>query len=104
MTSAEITGRLEALGPTIRARRGEIEDARRLPPDLADALRHTQVFAMSVPRTIGGLQALPADILRAIETVSAADGSTGWCTGRRRQQRQRRLHARIRRTNGVCEA
>ena len=80
MTSAEITGRLEALGPTIRARRGEIENARQLPPDLAEAVRQTQVFAMSVPRAIGGLQALPADILRAIETVAAADGSTGWCT------------------------
>jgi alkylation response protein AidB-like acyl-CoA dehydrogenase len=37
------------------------------------------MFSLGVPRAIGGQEASPADILRAAETVAAADGSTGWC-------------------------
>jgi alkylation response protein AidB-like acyl-CoA dehydrogenase len=65
--------------PSIRSRRAEIEQARRLPRDLADELRSAGVFRMSVPRAIGGDEARPVDILRTVETVATADGSTGWC-------------------------
>lgn len=65
--------------PSIRARRQEIEQARRMPRDLVDALRTTGMFGLSVPRAIGGGEAGPLDIMRAIETVATADGSTGWC-------------------------
>jgi len=71
---------LERLIPGIRARREEIEQARRMPRDLVDELRATGVFSLSVPRAIGGQEAAPTPILRTIETVAAADGSTGWCT------------------------
>jgi alkylation response protein AidB-like acyl-CoA dehydrogenase len=71
---------IEALLPAIRARRDEIEQNRRLPRDLVDALRQTRIFALSVPRVLGGDEAGPLDLMRAIETVSTADGSTGWCT------------------------
>ena len=37
--------------PAIIARSGEIETARRLPPDLVDALRSIGVFHMFVPRS-----------------------------------------------------
>ena len=65
--------------PSIRARRQEIEQARRMPRDLVDSLRKTGMFGLSVPRAIGGGEAGPLDIMRAIETVATADGSTGWC-------------------------
>jgi alkylation response protein AidB-like acyl-CoA dehydrogenase len=68
-----------ALLPEIRARRSEIEKARRMPKDLAEDLRKTGIFALGVPRQIGGEEAAPTDIMRAIETVSTADGSVGWC-------------------------
>ncbi len=70
---------LQDLLPAIRARREEIEQARRMPRDLIDDLGKTGIFSLSIPRAIGGQEAAPADILRAIETVAAADGSTGWC-------------------------
>jgi alkylation response protein AidB-like acyl-CoA dehydrogenase len=73
--------RLESLLPLIRARRADIERERRLPGDVVSALRNTGVFALEVPRALGGAEASPVEILRAIETVSRADGSTGWCTG-----------------------
>jgi alkylation response protein AidB-like acyl-CoA dehydrogenase len=71
--------RLTELLPAVRGRREEIEQARRLPRDLADALRAAGMFGLTVPRAFGGREAAPADILRATETVAAADGSTGWC-------------------------
>jgi alkylation response protein AidB-like acyl-CoA dehydrogenase len=70
---------LEKLVPTIASRRAEIEKARRLPRDLVDDLRATGVFALEYPRALGGREASPLDIVRAIETISRGDGSTGWC-------------------------
>jgi alkylation response protein AidB-like acyl-CoA dehydrogenase len=79
MAMEGVQQRLEALGPKIRERREEIERSRRLPRDLVDALRQTGLFRLPVPRAIGGDEAHPRDILLAIETVAAADGSAGWC-------------------------
>jgi len=74
-----ISASIRDLVPAIRARREEIEQGRRMPRDLVEALRKTGIFSLSVPRAIGGEEAGPADIMRAIETVATADGSTGWC-------------------------
>jgi len=71
---------IHALLPRIRERREEIEQARQLPRDLVDDLSATGVFRLGVPRAFGGEEADPLDILRAIETLSTADGSTGWIT------------------------
>ena len=70
---------IAALAPEVRARRQEIEAARRLPADLAEALRATGLFALAVPRALGGGEAGPAELMDAIEALAAADGSTGWC-------------------------
>src|SRR5688572_17222815 len=80
MEPNEVLDSIKDLLPTIRARRQEIEEARRLPRNLVEDLRKTGVFSLSVPRAIGGQEARPVDIMRAIETVATADGSTGWCT------------------------
>ena len=76
----DVSTALAALLPTIRTRRQEIEQARRIPADLAAALRTTGVFTLSVPRAIGGHEATPVELMKTIETVAAADGSAGWCT------------------------
>src|SRR5215475_2720136 len=70
---------LEELRPEIRARRAEIETARRLPRDLVDHLRRAGAFSLEIPRALGGLEAEPLFVLDAIETVARADASTGWC-------------------------
>ena len=78
----EMNGILESvrtLLPGIRARRQEIEDACRLPADLAATLRKTRLWSLGVPRAIGGEEAPPTDLMHVIETVAAADGSAGWC-------------------------
>lgn len=68
-----------ALRDEIRRRASEIEIARRLPADLATSMAGAGLFRLCVPRSLGGLEAEPAELLRAIETVSMADGAAGWC-------------------------
>lgn len=76
----DVATRIRLLLPAIRARRQEIEQARRLPLDLVADLRHTGVFALGVPRALGGQEANPLELMSMIEAVASADGSTGWCT------------------------
>lgn len=80
MASNGLSQRIRELLPTVRARREEIEAGRRLPRDLIDELVGAGVFTLGVPRALGGAEIDPVDQLRLIETVSAADGSVGWCT------------------------
>ncbi len=75
----DIVAAAVALQPEIRARAAEIEKARRLPADVAQALARAGLFRMATPKEIGGLEAPPADIFRAIEAVAEADASAGWC-------------------------
>lgn len=74
-----IVEKLRDLLPAVRLRRAEIEQARYLPRDLVEALRQTRIFSLGVPQAIGGEEAAPVDLLRAIEVIATADGSTGWC-------------------------
>lgn len=78
--ASDVQTRVEELLPAVHARRQEIEQARRLPRSLVDALRATGVFTLGVPRALGGREATPLELMHIIETVAAADGSTGWCT------------------------
>jgi alkylation response protein AidB-like acyl-CoA dehydrogenase len=80
MEMSAVPQRIQELLPAIRKRREEIEKARRMPRDLVDRLRDTGVFALVVPRDVGGSEASPLEIMRAIEAVATADGSAGWCT------------------------
>ncbi|MFO1166668.1 MAG: acyl-CoA dehydrogenase family protein [Rhodoblastus sp.] len=75
----DIVAAAAALQTEIRARSAEIEQARRLPPDISAMLARAGLFRMATPKEIGGLELPPSDIFRAIETVSEADASAGWC-------------------------
>ena len=69
---------LQAVLPAIAARADDIERARQLPADIAETLIATGVFKLCVPAALGGHEAHPLVLLRAIEAASIADGSTGW--------------------------
>ncbi|HEY2386362.1 MAG TPA: acyl-CoA dehydrogenase family protein [Candidatus Binatia bacterium] len=74
-------GLIDAVGrvaPAARARADETERGRRLPLDLVGALAETGVFRACVPRNVGGVEADPADLVRAIEILAEADGAAGW--------------------------
>ncbi len=67
------------LSMAIRERGGDIEAAGRIPPDVVSDLRGAGVFGMWMPSELGGAEAPPEDVIDVIETLGAADGSTGWC-------------------------
>ncbi len=71
--------KLHELLPRVKARREEIEEGRRLPKDLVADLAATGIFKLGIPADLGGDDASITDQMRAFETTSAADGSTGWC-------------------------
>jgi indole-3-acetate monooxygenase len=68
-----------ALAPEIRARADAMEQARRMPAELAESLAAIGVYRMLRPSSIGGLECSPADFLGAIEALAIADASAGWC-------------------------
>jgi alkylation response protein AidB-like acyl-CoA dehydrogenase len=82
----------ESIGPTtgpvqvaaslhnlIREHIVTIDSERQLPPDLVEALRDSGLMHMNLPRSLGGEEIDPVTSARAVEEVSFADGSTGWC-------------------------
>lgn len=75
----DVLAAIRDLVPTIRARAAEIEQARRMPADLARTLAAAGLFKMAVPRDAGGLELEPAAMLQAIEAAGEADASVGWC-------------------------
>lgn len=79
MSANAFAKKIQELLPDIRARREEIERGRRLPIDVVGRLADTGTFRLAIPRALGGDELDPLDQIRVIETISAADGSTGWC-------------------------
>jgi indole-3-acetate monooxygenase len=68
-----------ALAPTIRAAGNEMEQTRRIPPHLAQAMKETGVFGMVLPRSWNAPELDPLTQIRAIEALAIAEGSAGWC-------------------------
>jgi indole-3-acetate monooxygenase len=67
------------LTPTIVAQRQAIEQDRRLPGALVDAMREAGLFSLWLSEAFGGPQLSVDEFIRVIEAISRADGSTGWC-------------------------
>ena len=67
------------LGPRIRGAGDEMERMRRIPPDIAQAMKDAGVFGMVLPRTWGAPELDPLTQIRVIETLALAEGSAGWC-------------------------
>ena len=76
----QVIAAVTELARPLRGRGAEIEQAGRLPADVVAGLRRARVFQLWMPRELGGLEADPATVLQVVETLAAADGSTGWCT------------------------
>ncbi len=68
-----------ALGPLIRDAADEIEDGRRLPLRIAEALKQAGVFSVAMPKAWGGPELSIPEQTRIVETLSYFDGSVGWC-------------------------
>jgi alkylation response protein AidB-like acyl-CoA dehydrogenase len=68
-----------SLQPELRERADEIEQARRLPAELARRLAEAGFNRLCVPKVYGGLEAPPAITARSIELLAQADASVAWC-------------------------
>ncbi len=76
----EILRAVRDLAPVIAARASEIEARRSLPTDLVEELKAIGLFRMLVPRSHGGDEVGLLASMEILETLAAADGSTGWTT------------------------
>lgn len=69
----------ERAAALLAGRSAEIEAARRLPADLADALAGLGLMRLLTPAACGGPELHPAVFFRTIERVARADASAAWC-------------------------
>jgi alkylation response protein AidB-like acyl-CoA dehydrogenase len=67
-----------ALAPEITRRADEAEALGTLPIDLVERLRAAGIFRAVQPRSLGGFEVAPVELIEMIEELARADGSTGW--------------------------
>jgi indole-3-acetate monooxygenase len=77
--ASEPAARARDLAGTIAGAADIIEQTRRLPAGLLDALHDARLFRMLLPRSVDGDAIAPGAYLQALLEVSRADGSVGWC-------------------------
>ena len=66
------------LAPTIEQEAATVERDRALPESLLQELKRSGVFRMYVPKSHGGDELPPIEVVRVIEEISRADASVGW--------------------------
>jgi indole-3-acetate monooxygenase len=68
----------QALRPEILAHTDEMEQQRRMPLPLVQAMKDAGFYRMSMPRAWGGPELDPMTQIRVVEALSMQDGSVGW--------------------------
>lgn len=74
-------GSVSTLAPfldEIRAQSPDIENARRVPDDLAARMAEAGLFRMLVPSSYGGLEVHPRTFFETLSEAASADGAVGW--------------------------
>ena len=80
-TSRDWVARARDLAPMIEAASDWTETEGQVPKDVMDAMHDAEMFRMVLPRSLGGGEASPMEMMRVLEIVAGADASTGWCLG-----------------------
>jgi indole-3-acetate monooxygenase len=70
--------RARGLAPIVRELAVRTEELGTLAPEAVAALRGAGMFSLAVPVGCGGLGADPLTMIRVVETIARADGSSGW--------------------------
>jgi len=73
--------RVQEIAPTVALHRRELDATRRLPQALFDALADAGLLRLWLPRTLGGPQLSPDELLTVVEAAAELDASIGWIVG-----------------------
>lgn len=74
----ELLEAARAVASRAQAAAGTTEADRRVATELVDEMRGAGIFAMLLPRALGGSETDPLTVLDAIEILARGDGSAGW--------------------------
>jgi len=69
---------LDTVVAEVAARREEFNRLSHIPRDMIGKMKQVGIFRATTPKRFGGSAMPPADFLRMVERISAADGSAGW--------------------------
>jgi len=64
----------------LRARAPEMDEARRLPSDLAQTMVKAGMFHLLTPQSLGGAEVSPFEFMEILEALAIANASASWCT------------------------
>ena len=70
--------KIDSLLTEIRKRKAEFEQQRYISQDIVEQFKDIGIYRSFVPKAFGGDEKSPSEFLKAIEAISAADGSAGW--------------------------
>ncbi len=79
LSAADIYANARALGDFLREKSAEIDQARRLPPDVAARVRSAGMFRILMPKSWGGPELNIIEQVEVIEELSKANASVAWC-------------------------
>jgi alkylation response protein AidB-like acyl-CoA dehydrogenase len=79
VTTAPVLTRAREIAELARGMADHIDSARRLPPELVEALRDSGLLRAGAPVEVGALELPASTALRCAEEVARGDASAGWC-------------------------
>src|SRR5262245_9372969 len=79
LDAAQILANIRALRPMLQTRGNEIDELRRIPDDILEAVRASGAFRMMMPRKWGGPEMNPMQINEALEELAIGNGAVAWC-------------------------
>jgi len=79
MSATDILGNARGLNGYLREKSDEIEEARRLPDEVAERLRDAGMFRLMMPKEWGGPEMRPAAQVEVIEELAKGNASAAWC-------------------------
>jgi alkylation response protein AidB-like acyl-CoA dehydrogenase len=79
VTTVPVLTRAREIAELARGMADQIDSARRLPPELVEALRDSGLLRAGAPVEAGALELPAGTALRCAEEVARGDASAGWC-------------------------